>query len=108
MLNIHSSKNITRVSSNFELTSRISQRLPPIKTEYILTAISWVAKRLLNRQQADLEYTDVIVNPLLLVLRYALSDPSNVSNFLAIVSMIPNELAGHDIPALATSPKHRR
>ena len=44
--------------------------------------MSLVAKRLLNKQNAALEYTDVVVNPLLLVLRYTLGNPSDVPNFL--------------------------
>ena len=67
------------VLSNFELISRISQRHPPIIT---LLNNELGGKRLLNKQHADLKYTDVVVNPLLLVLRYALGNPSDVPNFL--------------------------
>jgi hypothetical protein len=35
-----------------------------------------------------LEYTDVVSDPLFLVLRYTLSDPSDVPNFLADVNCV--------------------
>ena len=42
----------------------------------------------LRQLSCPLENADVVVDPLLLVLRYALGDPSDIADFLSIMSVI--------------------
>jgi hypothetical protein len=56
----------------------------------------------MKQHDDNLEYTDIIVNPLLLVLCYAFCNPSDVSDFLDISQFhtaLP--LVIKDIPVLA-------
>jgi hypothetical protein len=61
-----------------------------------------------NIKQAILEYTDVVPNPFLLILRYALSNPSDVPDFLENVRSFTEEGRTKNIPALVTLPMHRQ